>query len=400
VGAVASVDCLDPVPSVLGKLDRRRFAVVQPPAVDVFDGALVRVAADGVEVGGLVVEGRVDPVADVVTGYSLYDAAISVSDKFSGTRLRHNVVQHNTLAVELGGSGDAESRVDHNCIRDNSWALANQRFLLTSARIHDNVTTRSRFLTWEIGWGYRTAKDVMVDHNLSREPGFAVASVDAAEDVVVSSNDIVATGARAISVQSSRRVSVLDNMVVPGVVGIFVGPGNEGVDVRGNAVTGQVDTLGGSTGVAVGPPGAVPATVGLVIQDNLVSGMRSGSGRGIFMGANAQPRGAVVTGNRLTENIDGMVLGPGNHRSTIANNIVVKSMTAPPSGVGFRTLLGARENTFTDNIALGHLSDARDEGLLTEGVTPTSNQWVRTTCVTDLPKGMICTPPAAEGSAG
>ena len=398
VGAVASVDCLDPAASLLDDLDPARFAIVQPPDVPVFDGALVRVAADDVDVRGLVLQGHQDPVVDnPEAGVTLYDAAISVSDAWSGTRLHHNLVRGNTLGVELGAS---DSRVDHNCFRDNRWVLANQRYVLNGARIHDNTTFRTGVLTWEIGWAYRTATAVTVDHNVSHDRGFTVAYVASAQDVVVASNEIVSTGSRGVSVQSSSRVSVVDNDVTPSAQGIVVGPGNHGVDIRGNRVVGATGTPGGTAGITVSTPGAVATTAGLAIADNRVTGMRSGTGRGIFLGLNAQPSGAVITGNLLDHNLDGIVLGPGNHRSTFVGNTVLGDRSVAPTGHGIRTLVGARENVFTDNLALGNATDVRDEGLVAEGVTPTSNQWVRTTCVVDLPSGLICTPPPVDGSGG
>ena len=57
----------------------------------------------------------------------------------------------------------------------------------------------------------------------------------------------------------------------------------------------------------------------------------------------------------------------------------------------------------TDNVALdnntgttgsGPGTDARDGGLLADGVTPTSNQWICTTCLVDAPAGLICAPPS------
>ena len=400
VGAVASVACLDPATSAVGDLDATRFAVVRPPEGPQADGALVRIAADDVEVAGLVVEGRIDDVAEVpVPGAPLYDAAVSVSDAYSGIRLRHNLIRLNTLGVELGAS---DSRVDHNCFRDNGWVLANQRYVLERARIHDNTTYRTGVLTWEIGWAYRQASTVMVDHNVSHDPGFAVAYVVFAEDVVVASNEIVSTGARGVSLQSSSRVSVVDNDVTPSATGIFVGPGGEDVDITGNRVIAATGTQGGAAGITVGSPGAATTTAGVVIADNVVSGMRSGLGRGILLGLNAQPAGAVLRGNVVRENLDGIVLAPGNHRSTIVGNSALGDTTLAPSGNGFRVLVGARENVFTANLALGNATDARDEGLLAEGTTPTSNQWIRTTCDVDVPAGLICVPPVtgADGSAG
>lgn len=382
VGAVASVDCLDPASSD-AELDTTRFAVVRPPAGPQADGALVRIAADDVEVAGLVVEGRLDTVIEEpVPGATLYDAAVSVSDAYVGTRLRHNLFRLNTLGVELGAS---DSRVDHNCFRDNRWALANQRYVLKRARIHDNTTTGTEFITWEVGWSYRGTEDVLLDHNVSDETSFYVARVDNSKRARVVANDIRATQQ-----------------------GIRVNPANEGVQVVGNTVTGLGPGLG-VAGVFVPVLGGRPATTGLVIADNEVFAMDANPGRGIILMPGSQPTGAVITGNRLHDNAtEGLALTAGNHASTISGNVVTGNLAN-----GIRVAAGAGLNVLTDNVALdnnteetgpgtGTGTDARDGGLLADGVTPTSNQWIRTTCEVDVPVGLICVPPTTgtDGSAG
>jgi len=370
VGAAASFDCLDPAAGRLDDIDPSRFAIVQPPAVPLFDGALVRVEADDVEVMGLVLQGHLDPVVDTPeVGINLYDAAVSVTDAWSGTRLHHNLLRLNTLGVELGA---ADSRVDHNCFRENQWALANQRYELKRARIHDNTTFRTEVSTWEVGWRYRATEDVLLDHNVSYEQNCCVAYVDHSTRARVIGNEIHATGQ-----------------------GVRINPHNVGVEVRGNTVTGGGPGLG-LAGIVVITPGTRPATTGLVIADNHVSAMGgSVGGRGILLQAGAQPTGAVITGNTLRDNaLEGIAISSGNHLSTLTGNTATGHRVS-----GIRLAGGATRNTLVDNVALANNTDltgvdARDGGLAAEGVTPTSNQWVRTTCVKDDPPGAICVPPA------
>ena len=295
VGAVASVDCLDPTPGVLDDLDPARVAIVQPPDVPEFDGALVRIAADDVEVMGLVLQGHIDAVVDHPSPLvSLYDAAVSVGDAWSGTRVHHNLFRLNTLGVELGSSGVSKSRVDHNCFRDNRYAVANQRYGLTNGRIDDNTTFRTQTITFEVGWTEAGTTDVMVDHNISHDANFYVVYVDHSRRAQVVANDIHATGQ-----------------------GIRINPANEGVQVVGNTVTGAASGAG-AAGVFVATAGTRPATTGLRIADNEVSAdgvPGAGSGIGILMhGAAADGRGHRRQHGVHASATEGFVLAAGNHR--------------------------------------------------------------------------------------
>ena len=352
VGAVASLDCLDPSATTDGDLDTTRFAVVRPPAGPQADGALVRIAADAVELAGLVVEGRIDTVIEEpVPGATLYDAAVSVSDEYTGIRLRHNMFRLNTLGVELGAS---DSRVDHNCFRDNRWGLANQRYVLKRARIHDTTTTGAEVITWEVGWFYRGTEDVRLDHNVSDEENFYVAYVDHSTRAQVVANDIHATGQ-----------------------GIRINSQNVGVEIVGNTVTGAAPGRG-QAGVVVGTAGTRPATTGLEIRQNVVRRMEApgvNTGIGIQIINGARQTDAVIVDNLVTSSAsEGWVLGPGNNGNEIVRNILSDSGTN-----GIRLSPATTMNVLRDNVALGNTTDARDLALLATGVTPASNQWVNTT---------------------
>jgi parallel beta-helix repeat protein len=378
VGPVAAVDCLDPAPSALDDLDVTRFTIVQQPDTPGFDGALVRIAADDVSVMGLVLQGRLDTIVDHPTPtISLYDAAVSVAAQWSGTRLAHNLFRRNTLGVELGNSA-SQSRVDHNCFRDNSYAVANQRYVLVNARIDNNTTFRTDTITFEIGWTEAGTADVTVDHNVADDDNFYVVYVD-----------------------HSVRARVVANTILASGQGIRVNPQNDGVQVVGNTVKGDGPRRG-LAGVFVTSPGTRPATTGLLIADNQLSTMDAFNpatgapvGRGISLSTGAQPRGAVITGNRVSAtNADGIVLFEGNHGSTLAGNTVTHSLVN-----GIRINLGARENVLTGNTALDNATDVRDLDLATNGPGPTSNQWIRTTCRTSVPAG-LCVSTATDGSVG
>jgi parallel beta-helix repeat protein len=365
--AVAAVDCLDPSSTLPGAVDDTRFAVLEPPAEG--EGTLLRLEADGIRVSGLVVQGLRDTTAETpAPGAPLFDAAVAVSDAWSGIRLDRNLVQDSTLGVELGSSA---SRVDGNCFRDNDWNLANQRYSLVDARIDHNTSVRTDVIGWEIGWFYRPAARVRLDHNVSHSAGaFAGIYVDNVQDVTVVDNEVHA-----------------ENQ------GVYVAPGSARVRIADNVITNDGGSTG-VTGVVVVSPDTAPATTGLVITGNRVSGMGTASGRGILLAPNAQPAGAVVTDNVVTDNVEGIALGPGNHAVRVAGNTALRNRIN-----GIRVSAGATLNRLTDNTALGNGTDARDGGLLAEGATSTSNQWIRTTCRTSVPAG-LCTPPAVVGSVG
>jgi len=368
IGAVASYDCLDATPGTLDDLDPTRFAILEPsPDPGVEPSTHVRVAADDVELAGFVVQGLVDDTPSQPSpGVDLYDAAISVSDSHSGTRLHHNLVRENTLGVELGGSGRRPSRVDHNCFRDNSYAVANQRYHLADARIDDNTTFRTEIITFEIGWSYAGTTDVRIDHNLSVDhtpavPGFAVVYVD-----------------------NSTRARVDTNEVRTGARGIHVAPTNADVRVAGNTVR-ATEPGRGTHGIVIATTAGRPPSRHVVIADNTVSVM---GGIGILVATNAQQTDAVVKGNVATGNVvDGIVVGGSNTGNRFSGNV-----TTGNAGIGLRMLPGATGNLLTDNTALGNTTDAVDQGA-GAGSVSLANSWVRTTCVTDVPTGLICTPP-------
>ena len=115
--AVAALDCFTEQTSEPDDLDTTVVPVLEPP--DAEETPVLRLTADRIEVAGLVVQGVDDQEADIVDGYTLYDAALTTDDAHTGWRIHHNLFRLNFLAVELGSKGGPESRFDHNCLRDN-----------------------------------------------------------------------------------------------------------------------------------------------------------------------------------------------------------------------------------------------------------------------------------------
>ena len=337
---------------------------------------------------------------------SLYDAAIAVTDAASRVRLRHNLVRDNTLAIELGGP---QSRVDHNCLRDNDFAIANQRYHLVGARIDDNTTFRTTILPLEIGWAYAGTTDVQIDHNISVEDlplrvywvEFAVRPRIEANEVqasrsgvvlrlssgaVVSGNEIRA-GVVGLAVTRNTDGEVTDNRVTTSGQGVTLGGGNMDVVVARNHVTGTAS--GGTSGIMLIPPAAAPVNDGITIEDNTVSGLHATPGSGVVVGTGSVLPGSVVRRNVVSGNPgDGIVLAPNVDGLLLTGNIANGN-----GGDGIRLEAGASDNVLEDNVALGNGSaDARDLSS-GAGAATVLNQWLTTTCVTDVPTGAICVSP-------
>ena len=412
VGATASVDCLDPTVNTLGDLDPTRFAILEPdPATGAEPTTHVRIQADGVELAGFAVQGLQDESPEQGPTTPLYDAAISVSDAHAGTWIHHDLIRLNTLGVELGGNGQQLTRLDHNCLRDNTWAVANQRFTLTHARIDDNTTFRTSSRALELVLPGST--DVAVDHNVFVDPeAFQVIwvadstrpRVEANEvsgsrsgivlrdstDAVVTANEVQAGGG-GIAVTGTSSARVVGNDVTAGAAGVGIGGGNLDLEVAGNVLTGAAQS-GGQVGIQTVPPGVRPASEGLVISGNTVTGWRGAPGTGILLNPGTTVGGALVADNVVSGNAgEGLAVEARN------NGLHIHRNTANDNGAnGIRVAAGALSNVLTDNTALRNDTDARDGGLLADGVTPTSNEWVRTTCVTDVPDGICTTPTAGD----
>ena len=409
VGAVASFDCLDPTPKGSDVLDPSRFAILEPEQPDVGEVTTpLRVEADDVDVSGLVVQGLTDDSPERPTPtITLYDAAIAVPDTAARVRLHHNLVRDNTLGIELGGP---QARADHNCLRDNDFAIANQRYPLVRGRIDDNTTFRTALRALEIGWSYAGTTDVRIDHNVSvDDPAAAVYWVEYAVRPRVEANEVqgsrsvvvlrLSTGAvvsgneiRAgnvgLAVTRNTDAAVVDNHVTTSAQGVTLGGGNVHVTVARNEVAGSAS--GGAYGVLLLPPAPAPVNEDITVEDNTVWGLNGSPGSGVVVNRGSVRPGSLVRRNVVSGNPgDGIVLGPD------VDGLLVSANVANGNGVdGIRTEAGASGNVLEDNVAVGNGGvDARDLSS-GPGAPTVLNQWLATTCVTDVPVGAICTSPA------
>lgn len=354
--AVAALDCFAEQPSDAAAVDITRVPLLEPP--DAEETPVLTVSADRVEVAGLVVQGVDDEVSDVVgDGYELFDAALTTDDEHTGWRFHHNLFQLNVLAVELGSRGGPTSRFDHNCLRDNVFAVANQRYALSHAVLDHNETYRSDATGWELGWGYRGIDAVTFEHNTSRRDG------------------------RAVTVENADRPIVADNVVEQARIGITVAGGVDRGRILANTVTGT--TAGPAVGVTPAA-GAEPVT-GLVVRGNTLT---DNGLSGFTTGGSANLTGATIMANTVSRNQrSGILLAPGSHDNVLRGNV-----TESNAQYGIRLFAGTEDNRLVGNRMLGNvLADAVDETAVTsDGSTVLANSWRRSTCLVDVPAGSIC----------
>ena len=367
---VEAVDCFNPTVAQPGDADPTRHAIVDP-AGDGFTVAL-RLAADDIVLAGFVVQGA--------------SVGVDASDRFSGHRVNHNLIRLNTLfGVDFGSEGARESRVDHNCIRENRWGLVSEldddslwafpvvgderaewnARDLTNARIDHNSTFRNLAGLEAAGPGHR--EQVTFDHNLSRADGIGIA------------------------IQNSVRSAIVDNEIVSSTSGggsIRLGGANVDLMIAANLVT------GGQIGILFRAAGFIDVfprpSRAVVVSGNTVRGI---SGSGI----NANPGTAEYPGDLhdslVADNVssdsgrDGIVLFGANSGNHLRNNVterngrngvyaalvVLAGQSFAPTGNIFEG------NRMLDNAAFDARDDARE-----------ANTWTANLCVTDFPAGTIC----------
>src|SRR5262245_32460887 len=297
---VAAVDCWDPAPSGVSDRDPALHAIL--------DGSqstaqtLVTITAPDVVVEGLVLQGAKESVLPADT--RLFRRAIHTSDDAAGYRIHHNMFELNTVAIQFGSAGGAESRFDHNCLRDNLWGLAIDDLSLIDARADHNTTFRTANWAFEPALG--SARNVAFDHNQSRQDhGFALT-------------------------RNSVGVTYFANSIESARLGIVLGGGaaNVGTEVAGNVINNNpVYPVLGSNGLQTGiacasPPAGEGPNSGLRVHDNVVTGMRDGI---VAAGPPMFPLAALVDSqiaNNLAQNSirDGIVLRGGNARNTVNGN--------------------------------------------------------------------------------
>jgi hypothetical protein len=91
----------------------------------------------------------------VIQGSSV---GIDAGDRFSGYRIHHNSVRLNTLfGIDFGSEGTRESRVDHNCLRENQFGLVSE--------LDDDSLWRLSDGPERDAWNARDLTNARIDHN-------------------------------------------------------------------------------------------------------------------------------------------------------------------------------------------------------------------------------------------
>lgn len=354
--AVAALNCFTEQTSEPDDLDSTVVPVLEPP--DAQETPVLRLIADRIEVAGLVIQGVDDQEPDIVgDGYTLYDAALTTDDEHTRWRIHHNLFRLNFLAVELGSKGGQKSRFDHNCLRDNTFSVANQRYKLSRALLDHNETYRSENTAWEIGWGYRGTTAVTLDRNTSRQDRLALYA------------------------QNNDHLTVRGNVIEQAGIGINLAGGDTQPRILHNTVMGT--TRGAA--VTVNPPIADSPVTGLVMRGNTVI---DNAFSGFTTGGLANLTGASIVANTFSRNQRfGIALAPGTRANRFLDNV-----TEGNAQYGIRLFPGTHDNLLIRNRMLGNgLADAVDEtAVTTDGATVLANRWVRNTCTVDIPTGAIC----------
>ena len=408
IGAVEAVDCFGATASQPGARDRARQAILDPPG-DGFAIAL-KLTADRVTVAGLVIEGA--------------SVGIDASDRFSGYRIHHNLIQHNTLfGIDFGSSGHRLSRVHHNCIRNTQGRIVNgfQWGWGLVSELDDDTLWPLPPVGNDRGAYARDLRNARIDHNDStgNSIGFEAGGPGKRIDVRLDHNRSRLDRVGGIALQNSRASAIVANEITDTRGGhnwlgaIWLGFANQDLKIVGNRITG-----GGATGILFYAPPfrdkfdepskrvtvignqVRAAAVGIFTDDerrlgrpvaledsaiaaNTVSGNQA-AGIQVLSGLNT-----VISSNTVTANFSsGIFLGARNSGSHVTAN---QSNNNGRNGIA--AALGSTGHLIEHNAMHGNGTrpdvtplgvDARDDNELL-------NDWIDNDCLTDSPLGAICT---------
>jgi parallel beta-helix repeat protein len=347
--AVEAVDCFQPT---LPELPPDQQAIVDP-AGEGFSIAF-KLKADDVVLEGFVIQGA--------------SVGIDASDLYSGYRIHHNLIRSNTLfGVDFGSGGSRESRVDHNCIRENGWGLVSE--------LDDDSLWKPSDGPERDQWNARDLINARIDHNstLRNTAGVEAAGPGRHDDVIFDHN-VSRADLLGIVIQNSEQSRILHNELSPTRRGIDVGGANVGLEISGNVI----ET--GRQGIAFVPANFLidqfPApTIGALVADNTVTGQVLD---GIVASAD-RLHDSLLLENVTSDNLrDGIVLRLNNNGNDLQGNL------AERNGEYGIYAQGAIGNLFEANRMFGNaVYDARDDNRA-------ANAWSANECLTDFPVGTIC----------
>jgi nitrous oxidase accessory protein NosD len=349
--AVEAIDCFQPT---LAELPLDHQAIVDP-AGNGFSVAF-KLEADDVALEGFVVQGA--------------SVGVDASDSFSGYRIDHNLIRLNTLfGIDFGSAGARESRVDHNCIRENRWGLVSE--------LDDDSLWAFPVVGDERGsWNARDLVGARIDHNSTfRNNAGVEAAGPGRHDDVTFDHNLSRSDVIGIAIQNSRGSRIVDNDLRPTRNGILIGGATEGLEVARNVVeTGQ-------QGIVFVPATAFIDVFPAPVTDALVTAnIVTAQTLDAILAVAGRLHGSVLESNVTSGNIrDGIRLGLGNSGNVVRTNV------AEANGRYGMYAQGAVGNLFEANRMLANsVFDARDDARA-------SNTWLANECVTDFPAGSICT---------
>ena len=286
--------------------------------------------------------------------------------------------QDRTFGIEIGSNGTGPSRVDHNCLRGNTWAIANQRYAASSVRIDHNDAFRHGFVTYEIGSPVAGTSNARVDHNRSVSVGFYAFLVEGSDHVRLDNNVAEDSSSSAFRIHGSSAVRV-DHNAANGGIGVGVLSGNTDVRISENQLTGGTTGIG-VAGSATGP---IPnPSTRVVATSNTVHGYTMG----ILLALNANNSDTVITKNVVRENR----LGGHPDRADQHRGLIAGQPQRPNGMFGIRTVPGVTGNSIVANSMHGNGKDTK------EGTTPSRARCIPTarsptpgpaTCATPTPRG-------------
>ena len=350
---VDALDCFDPTPSHPDDLDPTRYVVLERPQIAPEDreGNLVTVAAEGVTVAGLVLQGATSPAG----APNPVDAAVNLESGSAGAWVHHNLFRLNSLGIDLGSDGSATTRVDHNCLRGDlpsepirgTWGMASQRQDFLGGIVDHNETFGHTNFAFGVGDTASTRQSVFAS-NVSRQ-----------DDIGFTVND-------------SSNVSIADNDVHPKRFGVLFIGGNESIDVTDNRIEG-----GRFLGVLFQASGLPSKDV--VVSDNKIANfarvLPTDPAFAIGLATNslrqAGVQGVEIRDNVLRNNLVGLSVQPNNSGIVVRDNKVTGNAQQ-----GIFSRAGVVGALYQDNRILGNGLDARDDNRA-------ANTWIDNVCQTE-----------------
>lgn len=235
------------------------------------------VQADGVAIDGFTVQGANN------------SSGIALAAPFSGNQVLNNIIQNNTFGLLLNSNGATQTIVRQNFFKTNNVVGA-----ANGNAIHSDAGL----------------SNALIDNNRStgHDSAFAVFA-GAQSNLTISNNELVTDNS--IVLFNTTTASITNNISTdPQGSGVFLGGGNNGVDVAGNTISGGV-----SSAVRVLDVGFGPNTNVSVLSNTL-----TGNDYGIRISAGALVGSMSVNFNRIVDNTTAGLRNDASVQANAENN--------------------------------------------------------------------------------